>query len=309
MQISGSDTLAEYLTFLRTHPGESGALLQDMLISVTNFFRDREAFAVLKAHIPRLFHGKRSNDIVRVWVAACATGEEAYSVAMLLFEHASKLTAPPSIQVFATDLAEDVVGSARTGIYPATITTDVSEERLTRFFIKEHRGYRVRRELREAVLFAQHDLLKDSPFSKLDLVTCRNLLIYLNRDAQQRALDVFHFPLARGGLLFLGTSESADDTGQFFAPLDKKARLYATQPAVKTIRPGPGGGSTLTRAVQVREDSGRPGLPTGTGPAAPPADASSFWPRPERVGDREATSEAYLYILARTGQPDRHRPA
>ncbi len=299
MQINGSDTLPEYLTFLRTHPGEAGALLQDMLISVTNFFRDREAFAVLEAHIPQLFRGKRSNDIVRVWVTACATGEEAYSVAMLLFEHARALTAPPSIQIFATDLAEDVVGSARAGIYSSTITTDVSEERLARFFVKEHRGYRVRRELREAVLFAQHDLLKDSPFSKLDLVTCRNLLIYLNRDAQQRALDVFHFSLARAGLLFLGTSESADDTGQFFTPLDKKARLYAAQPAVKLNLPVPVGVSTLTRALQVREDFERPVLPAA--PAALPAGASSFRPRLERVGDREATSEAYLHILARGG--------
>ena len=301
MQINGSESLPEYLSFLRTHPGESGALLQDMLISVTNFFRDREAFAVLETHIPQLFRDKRPSDTVRVWVAACASGEEAYSVAMLLAEHASKLTAPPSLQVFATDLAEDVVQSARAGVYPATITTDVSEDRLARFFIKEHRGYRVRRELREAVLFAQHDLLKDSPFSKLDLVTCRNLLIYLNRDAQRRALEVFHFSLARQRLLFLGTSESADDAGGLFMPVDKKARLYAAQSAVKMNLPVPVGVSTLTRALQVREDaSERTVLPAGTNPTALPT-GPFFWPRTDRTGDREAVSETYLHILARGG--------
>lgn len=250
MQINGTDTLPDYLTFLRTHAGESGALLQDLLISVTNFFRDREAFASLEARVPGLFRGKKPGEAVRVWVPACATGEEAYSVAMLLAEHAGTLNEPPPLQVFATDLAEEVVASAREGIYPSTITIDVNEDRLRRFFTKEHRGYRVRRELREIVLFAQHDLLKDSPFSRLDLVTCRNLLIYLNREAQRRALETFHFALRPGGELFLGTSETVEDASELFSPLDKKYRLYQHRPAPRTSVPVPAGESSLIRRLR-----------------------------------------------------------
>ena len=205
MQVNGVHHLPEYLTFLRTHPGEIGALQQDMLVSVTNFFRDRETFAALEERIPDLFAGKGTGDAVRVWIAACATGEEAYSIAMLLCEHAATLDSPPSLQVFATDLDEDAIRKAREGLYPLTITADVSEDRLRRFFIKEQGGYRVRRELREITLFAVHDLLKDSPFSRLDLVSCRNLLIYLDRDAQKRAFEIFHFALRPGSRLFLGS--------------------------------------------------------------------------------------------------------
>ncbi|HEV7405003.1 MAG TPA: chemotaxis protein CheB, partial [Chthoniobacteraceae bacterium] len=226
LQVNGLEALPGYMAFLRTHPGEAGALLQDLLISVTNFFRDREAFDSLAERIPKLFAGKGPNDTVRVWVPACATGEEAYSIAMLLSEHARTLDAPPVLQVFATDLDDAVVQFARTGLYQETITADVSEERLQRFFVKEHRGYRVRRELREIVLFAIHDLLKDAPFSRLDLVSCRNLLIYLNREAQTRALEIFYFALRPGALLFLGSSEFVDEASPLFGVVDKKHRLY-----------------------------------------------------------------------------------
>ena len=250
MQVNGIEQAAAYLAFLRTHPGETGALLQDLLISVTNFFRDREAFAALEAIIPALFHGKGPHDTVRVWSAACATGEEAYSVAMLLGEHADKIDHPPSIQVFATDLDEDAIQQARDGTFPETIAADVSEERLRRFFTKGHGNYRVKREVRENVLFALHDLLKDSPFSRLDMVTCRNLLIYLNRDAQERALDIFHFALQPEGVLFLGSSESVDDASPLFAVTDKKYRLYArrtvARPRLPTVFSGP---SAQTQAL------------------------------------------------------------
>ncbi len=146
LQINAVDDLPTYLAFLRTHPGESGALLQDLLISVTNFFRDREAFEALEALIPELFKGKDANDCVRVWVPACATGEESYSLAMLLLEHARTLDGPPMLQVFGCDLDEDAIQTARAGVYPATISADVSEDRLRRFFTKDPRGYRVRRE-------------------------------------------------------------------------------------------------------------------------------------------------------------------
>ena len=226
MQISGKENLEEYLSHLRTHPGEAGALLQDLLISVTNFFRDREAFAAVEAYIPEIFHNKKPGDPVRVWCAACATGEEVYSMAVLLLEHARKLDDPPVLQVFGCDLDDTAIRAARAGFYPASIAADVTDERLRRFFIKEPSGYRVRHELREMVLFASHDLLKDAPFSRMDLISCRNLLIYLNRDAQKRALEIFNFALKPGGLLFLGASETVEEGGALFTLLDKKHRIY-----------------------------------------------------------------------------------
>ena len=246
MQVNGLAEPSAYLAFLRTNPGESVALLQDLLISVTNFFRDREAFDALEAVIPQLFEGKGPNDYVRVWVPACATGEEAYSIAMLLSEHAGSLDAPPSFQIFATDLDESAIQTGRDALYPEMISTDVSEERLRRFFSKTQGGYRVKRELRESVLFAIHDLLKDSPFSRLDLVSCRNLLIYFNRDAQGKALQIFHFALTPRGKLFLGVSDSVDEGNALFAVIHKKYRLYSPRGFPRQGFPVPQGPSSLT---------------------------------------------------------------
>ncbi|HEX9995932.1 MAG TPA: PAS domain S-box protein [Abditibacterium sp.] len=227
LQVNSLANLPEYLTFLRTHNGEAGALLQDLLISVTNFFRDPEAFAALQTQIPALFRGKKSGEQVRVWIAGCATGEEAYSVAMLLVEHALTLVSPPSIQVFATDIDEEATRAAREGRFPQAIAADVSPERLRRFFILDQGYYRVRTELRELVLFASHNILRDSPFSNLDLVTCRNLLIYFQPEAQERVFNLFHFALRPDGVMFLGSSEATNETGGLFAVLDKKQRIYS----------------------------------------------------------------------------------
>ncbi len=227
MQVNNLPELPAYLAFLRTNPGEAGALLQDLLISVTNFFRDRQSFVELEKKVPEFFRDKGPSDQVRVWVPACATGEEAYSIAMMLSEYASLLESPPKIQVFATDIDEDAINAARDGVYPETIVADVSEDRLRRFFSKDHGRYRVKREIRERVLFAVHDLLKDSPFSRLDLISCRNLLIYLNRDAQALAFDIFHFAMRPDGKLFLGSSESAEEARMLFVPHDKAHRIYS----------------------------------------------------------------------------------
>lgn len=241
MQVNLVHTLEDYFAFLRTHAGETGALLQDLLISVTNFFRDRDSFRALEEKIPSLFEGKTHKDSVRVWVAACATGEEAYSLAMLLAEHAATLESPPSIQIFATDLDETAIQIARLGLYPLAITADVSEDRLGRFFNRETRGWRMRREIRELVLFATHDLLQDAPFSRMDLISCRNLLIYLGADAQERALGIFEFSLRAGGLLFLGSSESVDEAHRAFRVLDKKHRIFRQQgPGLKLPATGLG---------------------------------------------------------------------
>ncbi|HYF42552.1 MAG TPA: CheR family methyltransferase, partial [Ramlibacter sp.] len=252
MQVNGTDNLAGYLNFLRTRPGEASALLQDLLISVTNFFRDADCFTALEQHLGELFRNKGANDAVRVWVPACATGEEAYSIAMLLCDFAREMDAPPLIQVFATDLDEEAIRIAREAIYPSTIEADVSEERLRRYFTREHRGWRVRRELREMVLFAQHDVLKDSPFSRLDLISCRNLLIYLNREAQQRVFQTFHFALKPQGLLFLGSSETADEAGSLYTVLDKKHRLFGQRALPRPNLPVPQGPSTLSRVLEAQ---------------------------------------------------------
>lgn len=251
MQVNGVENLNEYLNCLRLRSGEAGALLQDLLISVTNFFRDAECFAALETHIPDLFRDKGPDDTVRVWVAACATGEEAYSIGMLLSEYARTLEAPPTIQIFATDLDNNAVQIARDGLYPPVIKADVSEERLARFFVREHHGYRVRRELREMVLFAMHDLLRDSPFSRLDMVSCRNLLIYLDRQAQARVFEILHFALRPQGKLFLASSESIDEGSPHFSVVDKKNRIYAQRSAPRSSLPVPSGPSTLGWALEV----------------------------------------------------------
>ncbi|GAB3767235.1 chemotaxis protein CheB [Ramlibacter monticola] len=258
MQVNGVATLTEYLDCLRTRPGEPAALLQDLLITVTNFFRDAGCFAALEQVLPDLFRGKGPGDTLRVWVPACATGEEAYSIAMLLAEHARTLDDPPLIQVFATDLDEEAISAAREGIYPETIEADLGEERLRRFFVKEHRGYRVRRELRETVLFALHDVLKDSPFSRLDLISCRNLLIYLTREAQRRLFDIFHFALVADGKLFLGSSEAVEDGTLLFGVVDKKHRIYCQRSTPRTGLALPAAPSTLVQALQAQ-----PGMKEG----------------------------------------------
>jgi two-component system CheB/CheR fusion protein len=224
--------LEAYVRWLRDHADESQGLLKDLLISVTHFFRDREAFATLEAKvIPKLFEGKGEDSQVRVWVAGCATGEEAYSLAMLLSERASGAPGSPMVQVFATDIDEDAIGSAREGLYTLNDAADVSPDRLRRFFMKEGDGYRVRKELREMVLFARHNLMKDPPFSHLDLVSCRNLLIYLNRIAQQRVLGIVHFAVNPGRYLFLGSSESVDGAGDLFVSVDRDAHLFQSRAA------------------------------------------------------------------------------
>lgn len=227
MGIREVSTLPAYARYVAEHPDETQGLLKDLLISVTNFFRDSAAFEALEQRvIPALFAGKGENDQVRAWVAGCATGEEAYSIAMLLAERAGT-PGSPSVQVFATDIDEAALAAAREGCYTINDAADVPPERLERFFTKEGASYRVRKELRELILFARHNVIKDPPFSHLDLVSCRNLLIYLNRMAQQRCMEVMHFALNAGGILFLGSSESADVSPDLFAPFDAEARVFA----------------------------------------------------------------------------------
>jgi two-component system CheB/CheR fusion protein len=225
LRFNGVETLEDYLPLLRSSEAESRALVRDLLISVSGFFRDTEAFAALAAAIPALFEGKGQDDAVRVWVAGCATGEEAYSIAILLREHAATLEDPPQIQMFATDIDEKGYAWGREALYPPSSVADVPPARLRRFFTQEAGGWRAGKPLREGVLFAVHNVLRDPPFSRLDLISCRNLLIYLQPEAQQRVVETFHYALRPGGLLFLGASESAGESG-LFAPVAGRERIY-----------------------------------------------------------------------------------
>jgi two-component system CheB/CheR fusion protein len=235
MQVNSIESIPRYLDFIRTHAAEGRALLQDLLIGVTHFFRDRDAFASLEAHIPQLFAGKKAEDEVRVWVVGCATGEEAYSIAMLLCEHCKRLENPPKVQIFATDIDEEAVAEARDALYPSMIEADVSPERLREFFQKDHGRYRVRKEIREKVLVAVQNILKDAPFSRCDLISCRNLLIYLRPEAQGTVFDVFHFALRSGGLLFLGGAENHSVAQSLFSPLDTKHRVFVHRSTPRPI--------------------------------------------------------------------------
>ena len=205
--------------------------MKDLLISVTNFFRDSKSIEALATSVlPRIVERKKEGDHLRVWIAGCATGEEAYSLAILLNESLEPIITPQQIQIFATDLDAEAIAIARDGYYSLAEVADVSPERLRRFFVKEHEGYRIRRELRETILFAVHNVIKDPPFSHLDLVSCRNLLIYLNRAAQARVLEVMHFALNPGGHLFLGASESIEGSLDLFSIVDKQHHIYQGRP-------------------------------------------------------------------------------
>jgi len=226
MQLNYLEDFERYLERLREQPEETRALADDLLITVTSFFRDADVFEKLENEIvPRLFEGKEPNDCLRVWTVGCATGEEAYSVAMLLLEEAARRSDPPKIQIFASDLHKRSLDGAREGLYPGDIQTDVSPGRLKRFFQQENGGYRIAKDVRDTVVFAPHNLLGDPPFSRLDLITCRNLLIYLDRAVQRDVIDLFHYALCPHGYLLLGSAETID-ASELFRTEDKKLCIY-----------------------------------------------------------------------------------
>ena len=246
MQVNALRDMPSYAKHLQSHPEETPALLADMLIGVTNFFRDRDAFEALERDvIPALFEQKRDLEdrSLRVWAAACSTGEEAYSLAMLLADQAEISGTKGEIlsQVFATDIDDRALETARAGIYPEAIVTDVPPTRLRQYFVKEQNHFRMQKELRERILFARHNILRDPPFSRLDLISCRNLMIYLDRDIQIEVLRMFHFALNPGGYLFLGSSETADACSQLFTPVDKKNRIYRAKEVSSSLRRAPAG--------------------------------------------------------------------
>jgi two-component system CheB/CheR fusion protein len=227
MQVTQTTRLEDYADRLQKEPDEVHALFRDLLIGVTDFFRDPDAFRALETLvIPTLFEGKGADDEVRVWVTGCSTGEEAYSIAILLREHLETLLAPPKVQVFATDIDENAMGMARAARYPASVVKEVSPDRLSRFFVHDVGIYRVVKEVRDMCIFSTHSVIRDPPFSRLDLISCRNLLIYLKPSLQGQIIPLFHYSLRPGGYLFLGTSENLSRHSELFSPLDRKHRVF-----------------------------------------------------------------------------------
>ncbi|MBL8414981.1 MAG: PAS domain-containing protein [Propionivibrio sp.] len=225
-QIDGIDS---YVKFLQQSAPEVEALFRDLLIGVTSFFRDPEAFKVLEDEIvPRLFADKPAGGTIRVWSTGCSTGEEAYSIAILLQERMEALRQSYTLQIFATDIDQRAIETARAGLYPASIAADLSPERLARFFTATPDGgaYRINKGLRDLLVFSKQDLIKDPPFSRLDLISCRNLLIYFGAELQKKLIPLFHYALKAGGILLLGTSEGVGEFTGMFNVLDRKAKLY-----------------------------------------------------------------------------------
>ncbi|MBA2466345.1 MAG: PAS domain-containing protein, partial [Sphingomonas sp.] len=237
MQVSQISSIDAYVDRLRGDREEVQHLFQDLLIGVTQFFRDPAEFELIERELPRLFEGKATEDQFRVWVLGCATGEEAYSLAILLREYLETLEAPPHVQIFATDLDARALGAARAGRYSDSIAAHIRPDRLARWFVKEGETYCVAKELREMCIFSPHNIVKDAPFSRIDLLSCRNLLIYLNAELQSRVVPIFHFSLRPGGVLFLGSSENVTRHQKLFAPVDRKNRVFRRLDTATRILP------------------------------------------------------------------------
>jgi two-component system, chemotaxis family, CheB/CheR fusion protein len=233
MLLCKREKLADYVTYLQTHPAEVKALYEEILIHVTSFFRDPEAFELLKSRVFQTIVQHKSAEFpIRIWIAGCSTGEEVYSIAICLLEFLEDLVTPPSIQIFATDISELSIDKARAGIYAENQMGDVSPERRRRFFYPVEGGYHISKAVRELCVFARQDLSSDPPFSNVDLISCRNVLIYLGESLQQRIMPIFHYSLNSTGFLLLGTSESTGRHADLFTVVDKKHRIYAKNPTV-----------------------------------------------------------------------------
>jgi two-component system CheB/CheR fusion protein len=251
MALHKLDAVADYIALLRDDPAEAEQLYGDILIRVTGFFRDPEVFEALQHDVlPRIVEDRTDANPVRVWVPGCATGEEVYSLAMVFAEVTEKLGGCP-IQIFGTDLSEEALDRARSGIYPETISADVSPERLRRFFTKVDEGYRVAKAVRDCCVFARQNLTKDPPFSRLDLVSCRNVLIYLAGPTQRKVMSIFHYALRPRGYLLLGSSETIGTFGDLFTPVDRRHKIYrrtATAPNRLAVDFEPSAGPLPARA-------------------------------------------------------------
>ena len=288
MAVHQIEAIDGYLKFLQRTPAEVEALFRDLLIGVTNFFRDPEAFKALEENvIPKLFAGKPAGATIRVWSSGCSTGEEAYSLAMLLAESEKSMSPHGKVQVFATDIDSQAIAIARAGVYPASIAADLSPERLSRFFSAEPSGdtFRVHKGLRDMLVFSEQDVIKDPPFSKLDLISCRNLLIYMGTDLQKKLMPLSHYALNPGGFLFLGTSETIGEHDDLFTVVDRKLKIYQRREDFHGAR----------RAVLGRF----PLAVTGADVALPPAAGKKR--HPAKLPLRALTEHALLQQLVQVG--------
>jgi two-component system, chemotaxis family, CheB/CheR fusion protein len=308
MAVQQVERLEDYTRYLARVPEEIDALFRDLLIGVTRFFRDPEAFLALEREgIPRLVEGMPPGSTIRVWVPGCSTGEEAYSIAILFREQMNASGLGSKLQLFATDIDPRAIEVARAGIYPAGIAEDVSAERLERFFVPEKDGssYRIRKSIRDLLVFSEQDLITDPPFSRMALVSCRNVLIYMGPELQKKLIPLFHYALNPRGILFLGTSESVGDFGGLFQTLDRKAKLYQRKEELSgrarrtpgPFAPGP------PRGARISGD--------GRSPKQPPAEGT--W-SPAELMERELLKHhapaavlvdaegAILYLHGRTGR-------
>lgn len=263
MQVMQIDTVSAYIERLRHEPDQLRLLFRELLIGVTQFFRDAPAFdALAEKAVPRLLAECAAGEQIRAWVVGCATGEEAYSIAILLHEAAARRAGAPQIAVFATDLDDRAVAAARTGRYPKATVQGLPPERLAKWFIDDGDHYRVVPQIRESCIFSVHSLIKDPPFSRLDLISCRNLLIYLNKPLQERLAPIFHYALLPGGVLFLGPAENLPRQAGLFAVLDGKHRIFARRevaspalPSLPARREGGRSRRTGVRGGQAAPDS------------------------------------------------------
>ncbi len=271
----------EYLRFLQNNPREVEALFRDLLIGVTSFFRDADAFEALEETvIPRLLGENPAGVELRVWVAGCSTGEEAYSLAMLIHEQIDILDLPVNLRLFATDIDRRGIEHARAGVFPPTISADVSAKRLSRFFEQDADGgvYRVRKSIRDSVIFSEQDVIKDPPFSRLDLISCRNVMIYMDGALQKKLIPLFHYALNPRGVLLLGPSETVGDATALFAPVDRKWRVYEKQAEV------PGADGPSFRSI----------VSGSTRAAAPPAVRRQGLPTEDTISLARVTEQSLL---------------
>ena len=225
--------LSDYVLYLQKNPAEINLLFKDLVIGVTSFFRDPEAYKLLEEEVlPNVLKGKEPDAMIRIWVTACSTGEEAYSLAIILSELKDKVKNYFNVQIFATDIDPDAISFARQGIYPENIGTDISSARLNQFFTKKPDGFHIKKQIREMIVFSTQNVIKDPPFSKLDMVSCRNLMIYMENALQKKIIPLLHYTLNPGGILFLGTSESIGDHMDLFGPINSKWKIFVRKTSI-----------------------------------------------------------------------------
>ena len=280
MAVNQIAAMEEYVKYLRQTPAEVELLFRDLLIGVTNFFRDPDAFKALEDKvIPRLFANKPAGAVIRVWSPGCSTGEEAYSIAILMQDRMRAMKQGYDLKIFATDIDGKAIASARTGRYPAGAVADIPPERLARFFSAEPDGssYSIHKDIRDLIVFSEQDVIKDPPFSKIDLISCRNVLIYMGGELQKKVISLFHYALNPGGFLFLGSSETVGEAGDFFAEMDRKSKLYQRKESLF------GGAPTSGRVT--------PPLTVGQQAVPLPGRKTAF---PAKLSLRELTEQALL---------------